>query len=155
MWLRSFQYVDIANKPDLKTVESLLLILVTTLIWSHCQLISWCTWLIYLWYQSIVSGFSVKQLNIRMSSLFWRYLTRELIWQKSIFHKTLKDDIIAIWLVFCCVFIEKEPVFLCSVLNKGTTGTIFVTSLVWRGPWLGIEPGTSRTRIVILCIFPF
>ena len=36
--------------------------------------------------------------------------------------------------------------FECSVLNKGTTGTIFKTSLVWRGPWLGIEPGTSRTR---------
>ena len=31
--------------------------------------------------------------------------------------------------------------FECSVLNKGTTGTIFITSLVWRGPWLGIEPG--------------
>ena len=29
------------------------------------------------------------------------------------------------------------------VLNKGTTGTIFITSLVWRDPWLGIEPGTS------------
>ena len=36
--------------------------------------------------------------------------------------------------------------FECSVLNNGTTGTIFITSLVWRGPWLGIEPGTSRTR---------
>ena len=36
--------------------------------------------------------------------------------------------------------------FECSVLNKGTTGTIFITSLLWRGPWLGIEPGTSRTR---------
>ena len=34
----------------------------------------------------------------------------------------------------------------CSVLNKGTTGTIFITSLVWRGPWLGIEPGTSGTQ---------
>ena len=32
------------------------------------------------------------------------------------------------------------------MLNKGTTGTIFITALVWRGPWLGIEPGTSRTR---------
>ena len=32
------------------------------------------------------------------------------------------------------------------VLNKGTTGTIFITSLVWCGPWLGIEPETSRTR---------
>ena len=27
-----------------------------------------------------------------------------------------------------------------------TTGTIFITSLVLRGPWQGIEPGTSRTR---------
>ena len=36
--------------------------------------------------------------------------------------------------------------FECSVLNKGTTGTLFITSLVWRGPWLGIEPGTSCTR---------
>ena len=36
--------------------------------------------------------------------------------------------------------------FECSVLNKGTTGTIFITSSVWGGPWLGIEPGTSRTR---------
>ena len=31
--------------------------------------------------------------------------------------------------------------FECSVLNKGTTGTIFITSLVWHGPWLVIEPG--------------
>ena len=30
--------------------------------------------------------------------------------------------------------------------KQGTTGTIFITSLVWRDPWLGIEPGTSRTR---------
>ena len=36
--------------------------------------------------------------------------------------------------------------FQCWVLNEGTTGTILITSLVWRGPWLGIEPGTSRTR---------
>ena len=27
--------------------------------------------------------------------------------------------------------------FECSVLNKGTTGTICITSLVGRGPWLG------------------
>ena len=36
--------------------------------------------------------------------------------------------------------------FECSVLNKGTTGTIVITSLVCRGPWLGIEHRTSRTR---------
>ena len=39
---------------------------------------------------------------------------------------------------FLILIFEKEP-FQCWVLNKGT-------SLVWRGPWLGIEPGTSRTR---------
>ena len=32
------------------------------------------------------------------------------------------------------------------MLIKGTTRTIFITSLVWRGLWLGIEPGTFRTR---------
>ena len=32
--------------------------------------------------------------------------------------------------------------FECSLLNKGTTGTIFITSLVWRR----IEPRTSRTQ---------
>ena len=36
--------------------------------------------------------------------------------------------------------------FECTVLNKDTTGTIFITSLVWRGPWLVIEPGTSHPR---------
>ena len=51
---------------------------------------------------------------------------------------------------FLILILEKEPIqyfpFECSVLNKETTGTIFITSLVWLGPWLGIEPGTSRTR---------
>ena len=43
---------------------------------------------------------------------------------------------------------ERDSIFPfhCWVLNKGTTGTIFIPSLVWRGPWLGIEPRTSRTR---------
>ena len=38
-------------------------------------------------------------------------------------------------------FLRKSQYFpfQCSVLNKLTTGTIFITSLVWRGPWLGIE----------------
>ena len=27
------------------------------------------------------------------------------------------------------------------LVYKGTTGTIFITSLEWGGPWLGIEPG--------------
>ena len=39
------------------------------------------------------------------------------------------------------LILDKEPVFpfKCWVLNKGTTGTIFISSLVWRGPWLGME----------------
>ena len=36
--------------------------------------------------------------------------------------------------------------FQCWMLNKGTTDTICLTSLLSRGPWLGIEHGTSRTR---------
>ena len=48
------------------------------------------------------------------------------------------------YIYFPILILEKEPVF--SLLNKGTTGTIFITSLVWCAPWLGIEPGTSRTR---------
>ena len=45
-------------------------------------------------------------------------------------------------------FLRKSQYFhfQCSVLNKWTTGTISITSLVWRGPGLGIEPGTSHTR---------
>ena len=52
------------------------------------------------------------------------------------------------YIYFPILILDKEAVFPCSmwVLNKGTTGTNFVTSLVWRGPWLEIEPGTSRTR---------
>ena len=36
--------------------------------------------------------------------------------------------------------------FQCWVLNKRTTGTIFIMSLLRRGPWLGIGPWTSSTR---------
>ena len=50
---------------------------------------------------------------------------------------------------FLILILEKEPEFPFVnvwVLKKGTTGTIFITYLVWRVPWLRIEPGTSRTR---------
>ena len=40
--------------------------------------------------------------------------------------------------------LEKEAVF--PYLTRELPGTIIITSLVWRGPWLGIESGTSRTR---------
>ena len=51
--------------------------------------------------------------------------------------------------LFSCLNSWKRAstsLFQCWVLNKGSTGTILITSLVWRGPWLGIEPGTSRTQ---------
>ena len=47
------------------------------------------------------------------------------------------------------LILEKEPLFPffnveCAI--RETTGTIFLTSLVWCGPWPRIEPGTCRTR---------
>ena len=47
------------------------------------------------------------------------------------------------YIYFPILIIAKELIFPFWI---GTTGTIFITSLVWRGPWLGIEPGTSRPR---------
>ena len=49
---------------------------------------------------------------------------------------------------FLILILEKEPVFPFSLLSakQGNYWYHFITSLVWRGPWLGIEPGTSRTR---------
>ena len=40
----------------------------------------------------------------------------------------------------CLNFWERASIF------PFECSTILITSLVWRGPWLGIEPGTSRTR---------
>ena len=53
------------------------------------------------------------------------------------------------WHLFSYLFSwERASIFpfQCSVLDKGTTGNIFITSLVWSGPWLGIETGTYRNR---------
>ena len=51
---------------------------------------------------------------------------------------------------FLTIFIlEKEPVFPFFNVECQTRELLvpfFITSLVWRGPWLGIEPGASRTR---------
>ena len=51
--------------------------------------------------------------------------------------------------IFLLIFIlQKEPVFHFLMLSakQGNYWYHFYKSLVWRGPWLGIEPGTSRTR---------
>ena len=57
--------------------------------------------------------------------------------------KDFLSQILSITFIFLSLLLSKIQ---CSALNKWTTGTIFITSLVWRGPWLRIEPGTSRTR---------
>ena len=52
------------------------------------------------------------------------------------------------YIIVLSYFLSKSQYFpfQCWVLNKWTTGTIFISSFVWHDPWLGIEPGTSRTR---------
>jgi len=50
---------------------------------------------------------------------------------------------------FPILILEKEPVF--SILNvqcytRALLVPFVITSLVWRGPWLGIEPLISCTR---------
>ena len=52
------------------------------------------------------------------------------------------------YIIFLSYFLRNSQnfPFQCWVLNKWITGTIFITSLVWRGTWLGIERGTSCTR---------
>ena len=49
---------------------------------------------------------------------------------------------------FPILILEKEPVFPCLMFSAkhGNYWYHFITSLVWRGHWLGVEPGTSRTR---------
>ena len=52
------------------------------------------------------------------------------------------------YIYFPILILEKEPVFpsLMSSAKQGNYWYHFITSLVWRGPWLVIEPGSSRTR---------
>ena len=52
------------------------------------------------------------------------------------------------YIYFPMLILEKEPVFSFWMFSakQGHYWYHFITSLVWRSPWLGIEPGTSRTR---------
>jgi len=59
---------------------------------------------------------------------------------KPIFHKALKDGIFAIWESREFGKSQYFP-FQWWVPNKGTTGTIFITSMVWRGLYQGLNPG--------------
>ena len=72
--------------------------------------------------------------------LFWRYWTRGVIWNvKSIFHKALNDDIIAI------LFLRKSQCFTLNVECLARELLVScLTLLVWRGPTMGVEPGTAQ-----------
>ena len=53
------------------------------------------------------------------------------------------------YIYFPILILENEPVFFSFWMFSAKQGHYwyhFITSLVWRGPWLGIEPGTSRPR---------
>ena len=53
------------------------------------------------------------------------------------------------YICFPVLILEKEPVFPCLMFNAKQGNYLvpfFITYLVWRGPWHGIEPWTSRTR---------
>ena len=53
------------------------------------------------------------------------------------------------YIYFPILILEKETVFPFSMFSAKQGNyvvAIFITSLLWRGPWVGIEPGTSRTR---------
>ena len=49
------------------------------------------------------------------------------------------------YIYFPILILDKEPVFSFWMFSA-KRGNFFITSLIWRGPWLGIELGTSRTR---------
>ena len=52
------------------------------------------------------------------------------------------------YIYFPILILEKEPVFPFSMFSakQGNYWYHFITSLVWRGPWHEIEPGTSCTQ---------
>ena len=108
----------------------------------HVHIVRWLTNLIYacchisfsFWLLSVLHGHSV------FSSPAQRPMTFD--FEGFLF------QMLSITFLSHLNFLRKSQYFpfQCCVLNKGTTGTIFITSLSWRGPWLGIEPGPSHTR---------
>ena len=96
----------------------------------------------------------IKKLVNSCDTVFWVYFFKRSTfvgsaWSFGFFipAKTAND----LWLQrifyprFCPISIlQKEPLFPFLMLSakQGTYWYHFITSLVWRGPWLGIEPGT-------------
>ena len=89
--------------------------------------------------------FRVLLLSVLRGHSFFSYPPQ---WAMTSDFKGFLSQIVSITLFVLSLFFRKSQFFplQCWVPNKGTSGIIFITSLVWRGHWLGIEPGTSRTR---------
>ena len=92
--------------------------------------------------QQIIDYFKVKKMNLSVlrGHLFFRHNGQ---WLRIIFYPRFYP-----LHLFIILILEKEPVFpfLMSSAKQGNYRVPFLRSLVWRGPWLGIEPRTSNTR---------
>ena len=89
-------------------------------------------------YISFISFFSIRLLSVLRGDSVFPSLPQ--LPMTSDFEGFSIPDCIH-YIHFPILILEKEPVF--SLLNVECY--IFIRSLVCRGPWLGIEPGTSRT----------
>ena len=90
--------------------------------------------------------FTVRLLSVmRDHSFFFPATTANNLWLR-VRRISFPDFIHSIFLSF--LILQKEPVFpfLMLSVKQGNYWYHFILSLVWRGHWLGIEPGTSRTR---------
>ena len=90
--------------------------------------------------------FSIRLLSVLRSFSFGFFIPATTVNDLRLRRISIPDLIHNI--IFLSYFLRKSQYFPFQfwVPNKGTTGTIFITSLVWRSPWLGIEHGTSHTR---------
>ena len=83
---------------------------------------------------------AVRNLELFLSVRFLSVLRGHSVFssppQRPMTAKDFLSKMLSIAFIFLSAFLRKSQYFpfLCSVLNKGTTGTIFITSLVRRGP---------------------
>ena len=136
-WMYTFVLLFSSNIFTFVAISCKILIVNKTLLWS-CPNDRWCSILL-----NTFDFFSVRLLSVlRGHSVFSSPPQRPMT---SDFEGFSIPDFTH-YIYFNSWERASMFPFECSVLNNGTTGTIFITSLVWRSPWLGIEPGTSRTR---------
>ena len=105
----------------------------------------------YIWINYTKLGFFIKK-NLRSTFVrsAWSFVFFIPSRHNGQWPPTLKDFYTRFYPLHICLILilEKEPVFPFSMLSakQGNYWYHFITSLVWRGPWLGIGPGTYRAR---------